>query len=81
MLTFVTIISMSIDRILIIVNFIEIMFVEIKNEKFQIKDGQVVLTYLAKGDIGFIKEYQYIRLQQLIDNFAIPMSMQKIENV
>ena len=44
-------------------------YAEIKNEKFQIKDEQVVLTYLAKGDIGFIQEQQYIRLQQLIDNF------------
>jgi len=56
--------------ILIIVNFIEIMFAEIKDEKFKIKDGQVVLTYLAKGDIGFVKEYQYIRLQQVIGNFG-----------
>lgn len=37
----------------------------IKNEKLNFKDGQAILTCEAAGDLGFVKEYQFIRLNLL----------------
>lgn len=45
------------------------MYAEIESEKFEIRDGQIVLFTLARGDIGLIKELQYIRVQRIIDNY------------
>jgi len=42
----------------------------IKDEKFEIKDGQVIHTYKACGDISYAKEYMYMRIQSIIDRLT-----------
>jgi len=36
-----------------------------RNEKLNFKDGQAILSCEAAGDIGYIKEYQFIKLSLL----------------
>ncbi len=39
----------------------------IKNERFEVKDGEIIHVYEACGDIDYAKEIQYIRVQAIID--------------
>jgi len=39
----------------------------IKDEKLTFEGNTVTLTTICAGDIGYIKERQYIRLQCMID--------------
>jgi len=41
------------------------MLAMIKNEKLSFKDGQVILKCEAVGDLGFVKEQQFIKLNLL----------------
>ena len=42
----------------------------IKDEEFEIKDGLLILKYKCAGDIGFIKEIQYMKWQAMIDSIV-----------
>ena len=43
---------------------------EIKDEEFSIEDNILTITYKAKGDIGFIKELQYMKFQAIVDRMV-----------
>ncbi len=42
----------------------------IKDERFEIKDGKVIHTYKACGDVGYAKEYMYMLTQSIIDRLT-----------
>ena len=40
---------------------------EIKDEKLTIEGSKAILSFKAKGDIGWAKEIQYIKIQRIVD--------------
>ncbi len=39
----------------------------IKDEKFEVKDGELTITYKACGDTGYAKEYMFMKTQTILD--------------
>lgn len=42
----------------------------IKDETFEIKDNKLYVTFKCAGDVGFIKELQYIKWQSMVDRIG-----------
>lgn len=43
------------------------MMYHIADEKVEFKDGKMIITTIAAGDIGYANELQYIKYQKIID--------------